>query len=321
VNVTNDEPTRGDRIPIVILGGSDRRATELPAEGRDKHPLVGYKGVEIQFEGRPLIEEIMRRLDRSGRFAPIQVAGPARVYRDCIADDSIIDTNGTFGHNIQCSLETVRHAHPGRPVAFITCDVLPEVETLRSLVADFDRHRPCDLWFPMIRTPKDRERLGASRWKPEYRIVPDEGQPAVDILPGHLAIVDPAALRKRFVYRLFQLGYRTRNRSINYRRAVMVRGVLAGLLRQDLLRLLALRVPNLTWTVMSTAIPAARQLRDGTMTRRRLEDVLRILFVRYRHRHKHPERRVALPIVEGLSLALDIDTEEEARERGADLER
>jgi hypothetical protein len=142
----------------------------------------------------------------------------------------------------------------------------------------------------------------------------------VDILPGHLAIVDPKALRLRFVYRVFQLGYRTRNRSINYRSVIMAQGVLLGLLRQDLLHVLALRKPNLTWTVLGTAIPAAQQLREGSMTRQRLEDVLRIVLVRYRHRRKYPERRVLLPIVEGLSLALDIDTEEEAHERGAELE-
>jgi hypothetical protein len=312
---------QGDRIPIVILGGSDRRATELPEEGRDKHPLTGYKGVEIRFSGRPLIEEIIRRLVQSEQFSPIHVTGPARVYRDFVPTESIIDANGTFGHNIQASIETVRRNHPGQPIAFITCDVVPEVETLRDLVEHFDRHRPCDLWFPMIRAPKDRKRLGASRWKPGYKVIPDEGQPAEDILPGHLAIVDPKAMRLRFVYRLFQLGYRTRNRSINYRSIIMVQGVLLGLLRQDLLHVLALRKPNLTWTVLRTAIPAARQLRDGTMTRQRLEDVLRIIFVRYRHRRKYPERRVLLPIVEGLSLALDIDTEEEANERGADLER
>ena len=34
---------------------------------------------------------------------------------------------------------------------------------------------------------------------------------------------------------------------------------------------------------------------------------------------RHPERHVRLPIVEGLSLALDIDTVEEARAAGGDV--
>ena len=43
---------------------------------------------------------------------------------------------------------------------------------------------------------------------------------------------------------------------------------------------------------------------------------MRRIFVRDRHRRRHPERRIFVPLVEGLSLALDVDTVEEAREIG-----
>jgi hypothetical protein len=185
-----------------------------------------------------------------------------------------------------------------------------------------ERHRedcPCDLWFPMVRRPEDRARLGASAWKPTYRIVPEEGRPAVAVLPGHLVVADPQALRLEFLYRLFQLGYRTRNRSIEHRRSTMVRGLLAELLLQDLLNLGRLKPPTLTWTVLGAALPAARALARGTITRARLEDALRRLFVRRRHRRRYPDRRVVLPFVDELTLALDIDTEEEARDHGGEL--
>ena len=98
----------------------------------------------------------------------------------------------------------------------------------------------------------------------------------------------------------------------------MVLGVLLELLYQDLLHLLGLRLPTLTWSVLGTGIPAATALRDGTITRARLEDAMRRIFVRDRHRRRYPERRIVVPLVEGLSLALDVDTVEEAREIGGE---
>jgi hypothetical protein len=94
---------------------------------------------------------------------------------------------------------------------------------------------------------------------------------------------------------------------------------MARLLYQDLLHLVALRVPNVTWTVVSAAVPGAGALKRGTLTRAKMENALRSIFVKERHRRAHPRRRFLLPIVEGLSLALDIDTEEEARAMGGDV--
>lgn len=306
-------------LPIIVLAGSDLRPADLPADGRDKHPLAGYKGADVRIGDRTLIEAVVDRLRRSERFDPIYVAGPASAFAPIGTGATVIDSDGTFGENIQTALEAVRAAHPGSPIGFITCDVLPDVETLRTLLDDYGRHRPCDLWCPFIHAPEDRRRLGPSAWKPAYRIAPTDGEPAVDVLPGHLMVVDPDALRLKFVYRLFQLGYRTRNRPIDYRRSVMVRGVVLELLYQDFLHLFTLRAPVLTWSVLSQGISAARALKNGTATRPQLERASRKIFVTSRHRKRYPERRVLLPIVEGLSLALDIDTEEEARAAGGRL--
>jgi hypothetical protein len=311
----------GSTLPIVILAGSDRRPPDLPVDGRDQHPLSGYKGVDVRIGGRTLVESVLDRLERSGRFGPVYVVGPAALLGGMRSRCAVIDSDGTFGENIRTGIDGVRAAHPGSSIAFITCDVLPEVDTLHEVMDNYAGHAPCDLWFPLVHAPEDRGSLGKSAWKPAYHIIPREGEAAVGILPGHLVVVDPAALRLRFLYRLMQLGYRTRNRPINYRRAVMVRGVVLELLYQDLLHLTTLRAPTLTWTVLSVGIAAARELRDGRITRARLENALRKLFVTSRHRRRNPERRVAVPIVDGLSLALDIDTEEEARAFGGDVGR
>jgi hypothetical protein len=80
-----------------------------------------------------------------------------------------------------------------------------------------------------------------------------------------------------------------------------------------------MRVPRLTWTVISNGLTVAREMKSGTITIQRLENSIRRIFIRYRHQKEFPDRRVHLPIMDALSLAKDIDTEEEARELGGDL--
>jgi hypothetical protein len=306
-------------VPIIILGGRDRGKSALPDEGRDKHKLTGYKGVDIHFQGRPLVENLLERLVAAGGFAPIYLAGPARIYRPFADQVAVIDTDGTFGQNLETSIEHVRKVHGDAPIAFITCDVLPEVSTLAGAYASYVAARPCDVWYPMIRIPADRSRLGASAWKPTYKLITRKGEPPVEVLPGHLIVVDPTALRLAFLYNLLEIAYRTRNRSIHYRLVMGVGGVLARLVYQDLKHVLTLRVPDLTWSVLRAVIPGADALNRGTLTLDRGERAFRTVFVKARHRRNHPSRRAMLPIMDGLSLALDIDTEEEARAMGGDV--
>jgi len=306
-------------VPLVILAGRDRRPIRLPASGRDKHPLTGYKGVDVTIGGRPVVTALAERLAACGQFAPIYLAGPASVYGRIGAPVEVVDADSTFSRNIRTAMARVRRSHPDSPVGFTVCDILPDVETLRSVMGDYARNAPCDLWFPLVRKPEDADELGASSWKPAYRIVPAGGERPVRVLPGHLAVVDPGALRLNFLYRLFELGYRTRNRSIAHRREVMVRGVLFALIYQDLRHLVAFKAPTLTWNVLTTGLAAARRLKRGTITRGELETAVRKIFVNSAHRRRFPDRRVLLPLVEALSLALDMDTVEEARAMGGDV--
>jgi hypothetical protein len=300
-------------IPIVVLAGSDRRAVDLPDSGRDRHALTGYKSVEVTIGHEPLIRRVTRNLELSGCFSPVYVAGPARIHRDRVGDARLIDTDGTFGENIRHAIEHVRPLHPATPVAVTVCDVVPDPRGLQALARAWADSMPCDLWFPVVRAGS-RERLGTSDWKPTYGIVERSGEPATRVLPGHLVVADLGALRLKFLYRLLDLGYLTRNRSIDERRSVMVRGLLRDMLKQDLLKMIRLRPPTMTWSVLRASIPASDLLRKGEITQRRLEDTLRRIFVKRRHRRRFPDRRVRVPIVDALFLARDIDTVEEAKE-------
>jgi hypothetical protein len=280
------------------------------------HPLSGCKALDVRIGGRPLIEHLVDRLRATGVFDPIWVAGPATAYRRLASSLEVIDTDLDFGGNIRASLETVMRACPGRDVGFTTCDILPDAADLEMLLQDFWNGEPADVWFPLILTGRD-EALGASDWKPRYRIVPAPGQPASVVLPGHLTIVDPSALNLSMLYRLFDLGYRTRNRPIRYRRSYMLRHVLWTLLRQDFIQLLALRLPTVTWDAMRGGLRSAAGLYRGTLTLAELEEDMRRVFVLRSHRLRHPERRVRMPLLRALSIARDIDTVEEARALGA----
>lgn len=302
-------------IPLVVLGGSDRRAARLPAAGRDKHPLRGFKGIELTVGGRAVIEILLERFRACGAFDPVYVAGPVAVYRRAGVSAPLIDTDSSFGGNIEASVRVVAGRHPGAPIGFTTCDILPDPETIAQAAVDYRRRAPTDLWYPLVRAPGDRSRLGASAWKPVYRLLPAEGKPTVEILPGHIVIADTAALRLPFVFRLFELGYRTRNRSILYRLTVMTGGLVASILYHDLLRIVGGRRPTLARDILGYGIRGSLRLRRGELTVAGLEDVIRQMFVKRDHRERYPERRVSFPILEGLSLALDIDTEEEAREQ------
>ncbi|NIM62386.1 MAG: hypothetical protein GTN89_11370, partial [Acidobacteria bacterium] len=89
------------------------------------------------------------------------------------------------------------------------------------------------LWFAVVRVPDDPRQLGVSEWKPRYRLVPAAGNPAVEVLGGHLVIVRPASLRLDFLRRLFSHVYATRNRRLAYRRTVVLSKMIGWLIAED----------------------------------------------------------------------------------------
>ena len=306
-------------LPLVILGGSDRSAVRLPPAGADRHPLAGYKGAELRFAGRPLVSLVLERARSAAAFGQVFVAGPQRVYGSRIDGATLVDTDSSFAGNIRHAVEAVRDAHPGSLIAFLTCDVLPDAAVLGRMMRLHAATSPSDFWFPMVVVPENPAALGASQWKPTYPLTPSGAARPVRVLPGHLVVIDPEALRLRFMYRLLEVAYRSRNRSIAARRRAMLRGLVGGLLLDDLRRIAGLRVPDVMVTVVGGGLAAAARLRRGTLTVPALEHALRLIFVGREHRRAYPERRVVIPLVEELSLAADIDTVEEALSLGGEV--
>lgn len=309
-----------NRIPLAILGGSDRKPGSLPPSQSGRRLLAGVKGVDLEIGGRRLIDLLIERYRSSGWFEPIYVAGPADAYDRELTDAELIDTDSGFGTNVEKVIAVASERHPGQPLAMSTCDILPELSELESLLQDYHSRTPTDLWFPLIQAPENPEQLGASSWKPRYRVIPGNGTsdakghppPSTSVLPGHLTVFDPQALRRTLVFKLADASYRTRNRSVLYRRAALMREIILGLLLQDLRLFFSLRLPHVTWDVVRSGYATARRLRDGQATQNELETALRKIFTRRSHRLRHPERQMWLPILDGLSIARDIDTHEEA---------
>jgi hypothetical protein len=305
-------------LPLVLLAGRDRKGAPLPEAGRDQHPLHGYKAVELEIAGRPLIERLLETLRDSGAFGPIFVAGPARVYA-ALRGVELIDTDRDFGDNIRAAIEGVRRRGLVGQVAFMTSDVLPDPGELRAALDDLERHQPCDFWTVECRV-RDAGALGASGWKPKYLIRPEGEAEPVATLPGHLLVADPRIARLDVLYRAFELAYRTRNRPTRYRRRVVVSGLLGALLAADLKRLVTLRRPGVTFDMLWNGLALVRKLVTTGCGQREMEDRLRRIWVHADHRRRHPERRGRVMVHDGLTLGRDVDTEEEARELSRQFE-
>ena len=319
VEEAGPEKGRAAAPPLVVLAGSDSRPARLTEAGQGYRALTGYKSAELRIGGQPLVRCILDRVIESECFSTLYVAGPSRIYAELVSGARLVDCDDRLENNLRAAFEAVREHHPHGPIAFLAGDLLPETEIIRSVMARYSEEAPCDVFFPLAEVPDDAAALGPSAWKPRYRIRPDEGSEPRTILPGHLIIVDPDALRIGLVYRLIALSYRTRNRPIGERSYTMLRGVLMHALHEDLRQLFTLGLPDLTAALFADGAAVAMGLKSGNMTCERLERAVRRVVVSSGHRRRYPRRRVRLPILAGvLSLARDFDTEEEARAIGAE---
>lgn len=303
-------------IPLIILAGGDRTPTRLPEKGAGKHPISGLKGFDIRLGDQSMVDLLLERLRPAEAFGPIYIAGPTAVYGEERQGARVIDTDGSFGENIDTSVKQVMAEHPSVPLALITCDVLPDLEELRLLLEDYRSHRPLTFWYPLILAPTDPELLGASSWKPQYRITTEGSQQASGVLPGHLVFVEPSRFRLDLVSRVFELSYSSRNRPIGYRFFYIVSHILTFLLGQDLKRVLKLRPPTFTITLIINGILLAWKLRQGTITTAELAKRLRLLLVKD---SGEGADRGRVAVLDAMTLAKDIDTMEEATEKAREL--
>ncbi len=308
---------KSEKIPLIILAGSAKQAETIPDE--ESHRLYGPKGLKIRLAGRPLIDVIIERFRQCGGFDPIFIAGPANRYGPERGPATVIDTDADFGRNVKAAMESVvAKLSPGAAM-FTTCDVIPEPDELAALVDDYRRHAPLDFWFPLIRVPEDPGLLGASAHKRQYLVIPDGASEPVRILPSHLALVDPSALRLTLIYKSFQLAYRSRTRPVMTRFLYITSGVFFFLVKRDLANLLRFKPPLLTPIVLFNAMLLSHRLGTGSLTQRQVETHLHQIFGNEPHRRKYRDRTGRVPVLEGLSLARDIDTEAEAKELAVEI--
>ena len=303
-----------EKLPLIILAGGIDKPTVLPEGGADKSPLLGAKGIDIKLGGRPLIDHLIERLQASGGFGPIWIAGPIAAYGPSRLNCEVIDTSGTLGQNLEFAMAHVRREHPESQLGITTCDILPEVEELQALLDDYWDHAPSDFWFPLIRVPEDPAVLGASAWKPQYSIVEAATATVRQVLPGHILVFDPSAIRHRLCFNCFDVAYRSRNRRVLYRLGVMIQDVLFLLFAGDIRSVLRLRPPTHTVTALWNGIRLALELRAGEISEELLADRIRRIYLRRDHRAAYPDRLGRMPLIYGFSLAKDIDTREEAEE-------
>ena len=304
------------KIPLIVLAGSAKQAETISDAA--SHRLYGPKGLKIRLAGRPLIDVVIDRFRQTGHFDPIFVAGPADRYGATRGAAAVIDTDADFGRNIRAALESVVERLSPGAAAFTTCDVVPKVEELRVMLEDYRQHAPLDFWFPLIRVPRDGSLLGAAADKRQYRLIPAGAGEPVSILPSHLVIVDPRALRLALMYKAFELAYKSRTRPVFNRFVYITSGVFWFLVKSDLASLVRLRAPRLTFEVLWNAVLFSRRLGTGTITQAQVERHLHGLFGDPRHRRRY-HRPGRVPVLDGLSLARDIDTVEEAEEMALEI--
>jgi len=93
----------------------------------------------------------------------------------------------------------------------------------------------------------------------------------------------------------------------------MLRTVLLSLVGRDLLRLARLKAPNRTLTILGSGMRLAHELRAGRLRLAELEALVGRIFLREQPAGLAPKPGIRYPLVDMVSLAEDIDTEEEAR--------
>lgn len=302
------------QLPLVILGGRDRRSTRLPEAGRDHRPLGGFKAVEVRIGGRSLIEILVQRMHATGAFSAIYIAGPGDVYGGLGLDVGIIETDGEFGENLLTIADFLARQHSGEQAMFTTCDIVPDPAELRVALDDYFAHRPVDFWMLQHPVPEAPGGLGQSAWKPKYRLR-RRGEPeATRVIPGHLLAVAPETTHCALVCRILDAFYRSRNRSIPERGWVVLQCILRELVAADWREVRAGRWPTVSVHVVYHSLGLARLLAKGTATLEDFEHRLRPIFYLPTHRRRHRDRLGRVAILECYSLAKDIDTVEEARE-------
>ncbi|NIP86069.1 MAG: hypothetical protein GTO03_11080 [Planctomycetales bacterium] len=302
-----------DRLPIIILGGSDQRPSTVPQQLASTDMLTGFKGATPLPWGRTLAAELIRRVQATKRFLDPVLIGPRQVYQDSL-DAQVVHAQGSLVVTIRTAMEVIaQQCDPAQPVAIMACDILPSsAELLEVLENDYQPHRQAMFWWQMVQaTPAE---LGASHWKPVYPIRPTAEQQPLTLYPGHLVIFRPQALRVGLASSMLELAYRYRNRDIRRRYLPLVFRSLFRLLAEDLRNLGRLQLPILTIALPVRGLWGYYCLRRQRLTIRQVETNISQLLLHRHYHHAADGRPVVVSVNRVLSLAKDIDTQAELAE-------
>ena len=192
-------PPMPERLPLIILAGSDAKHAFLPPGRQAADMLQGHKGTIELAGGQPLVGALIERFRQSGRFQQPIVVGPARIYAQLPLDCEVVNSEGGMSRTLETAVKvlTTRFASDS-PVAFSACDILPTAQELSTLMGHaYDPVAGSVCWGQLVSATADQ--MGASSWKPAYAFSDPAGG-TMNLYPGHLVVVRPAALRSLAVW-------------------------------------------------------------------------------------------------------------------------
>ncbi|MHB8971695.1 MAG: hypothetical protein ACYC3X_12040 [Pirellulaceae bacterium] len=302
-----------DRLPIIILAGSDSRPGDAPAGVPRDAVLAGPKGTLTLRSGRCLAAELIDRVRASQRFGEPLLLGSRSEYAGKV-DCEIRHVEGSLLQTLRELAKIVQERFAGeQPFAVTSCDILPSAADFRQLLdRNYAPHAAAMFWWQMIESQP--EAMGAGAWKPYYRLPPDVGQEPRSLYPGHVVIARAGALRFPLMNRLLQLAYRYRNRVLEKRYVGITWGGLGTLLAQDLRNLGKLQCPMLTLQIPYVGLRAYFRYRRGQATMRDVENFLAKAFVHRGYQRAAGGRPVVIAISPLAAFAKDIDTRAELDE-------
>lgn len=303
-----------ERLPLIVLAGSDQRQGSVPIGMQNDDMLAGFKGMLPLPDGRFLVAEIIERYRRSGRFLDPVLVGPAHIYDAQALQCEVVNSDGSIAETLQTAVQLIdQRFGSGTPVGMTTCDVLPSVTEIQELLSShYDPVSDCVFWGQFIAAKPGQ--MGASRWKPSYRFAQHQKRAVLGVYPGHLVILRAAALNVDVTIALVRLAYLYRNRPLLRRVPGMLAHGITLLARHDLQQWCRLQWSNTTFNAPWQCLSAYSRYRHGQLTIDDFERAFTRTFVRRAYRSaagEHPVRFVISPI---LSFAKDLDTKAEFTE-------
>ncbi|MCA9217249.1 MAG: hypothetical protein KDB27_29470 [Planctomycetales bacterium] len=302
-----------NRLPIIVLAGSDSRPGAAPDGMDPDEMLAGPKGTIPLQNGRCMAAELVHRIRASECFSEPLLLGPKQWYADKV-DCEITHVEGSLIDTLRLLARIISERFAGDdPVAITACDILPSVADFQRLLEnDYAPHAESVFWWQMVESqPED---MGASSWKPTYHMPLQQGDSPRTLYPGHVVIVRPSALRFQLINRLLELAYKYRNRPLNKRHIGITLGAIRALITQDLMNLREFQLPVLTFVLPYVGLRDFFKYRNGTATLRDHEYFLAKTFLHRRFHHVANNRPFVIAATTLRSFAKDIDTKAELEE-------